>query len=51
MLGELSAAGREPQLDILARPADVAIQEHYVDRSVAAYFRQGQQNPVVYVNC
>lgn len=23
----------------------------YVDRSVAAYFRRGQQSPVVYVNC
>ncbi|HET6569768.1 MAG TPA: hypothetical protein VFG50_17515 [Rhodothermales bacterium] len=27
------------------------IWSHYVDRSVAAYFRYGQQSPVVYVNC
>jgi hypothetical protein len=40
-----------PRWEFLGRPADVAIREHYVDRSVAAYFRQGQQNPVVYVNC
>jgi hypothetical protein len=40
-----------PRWEFLGRPADAAIREQYVDRSVAAYFRQGQQNPVVYVNC
>jgi hypothetical protein len=37
--------------EFIGRPADADVREHYVDRSVAAYFRQGQQNPVVYVNC
>jgi hypothetical protein len=40
-----------PRWEFIGRPADADVREHYVDRSVAAYFRQGQQNPVVYVNC
>ena len=28
-----------------------AIRDGYVNRSVAAYFKRGQQNPVIYVNC
>ena len=31
--------------------ADASIRDNYVDRSVAAYFRQGQRSPVAYVNC
>ena len=27
------------------------IREKYIGRSVAAYFKRGQQNPIVYVNC
>jgi hypothetical protein len=37
--------------EFTGRVADAEIRKHYVDGSVAAYFRQGQQNPVVYVNC
>jgi hypothetical protein len=37
--------------EFTGRVAGAEIREHYVDRSVADYFRKGQQNPVVYVNC
>jgi len=37
--------------EFTGRVANAAIRGHYVDGSVAAYFRQGQQSPVVYVNC
>ncbi|MEA2238976.1 MAG: uncharacterized protein QOC81_3700 [Thermoanaerobaculia bacterium] len=37
--------------EFIGRPADAETREQYVDRSVAAYFRQGQRTPVVYVNC
>lgn len=37
--------------EFTGRVSDESLQEEYVDRSVAAYFKKGQQNPVVYVNC
>lgn len=37
--------------EFIGRVADAEIREHYVDGSVAKYFRQGQRSPVVYVNC
>jgi hypothetical protein len=40
-----------PRWEFIGRQADAEIRGQYVDRLVASYFRQGQQNPVVYVNC
>ena len=37
--------------ELTGRPADESIRSEYVGRSVAAYFRRGQQMPTVYVNC
>lgn len=37
--------------EFVGRVADREISTQYVDRSVRSYFRQGQQSPVVYVNC
>ena len=31
--------------------AEDRVRDKYLGRSVAHYFKQGQQNPVVYVNC
>jgi hypothetical protein len=37
--------------EFTGHPADESIRAKYVGGSVAAYFRQGQQMPTVYVNC
>lgn len=37
--------------EFLGKPAEESIQKLYVGRSVHRYFKQGQQSPVVYVNC
>ncbi len=37
--------------EFIGRQADAGIRDHYVNRAVAEYFKKGQQNPVVYVNC
>ncbi|MEA2463630.1 MAG: uncharacterized protein QOJ98_1377 [Acidobacteriota bacterium] len=45
---QLRTAGRR---EFLGRVADAEIRDAYVGRSVAEYFVQGLQSPVVYVNC
>jgi uncharacterized protein len=45
---QLKTAGRR---EFLGRVADPEVRDAYVGRSVAEYFVQGQQSPVVYVNC
>lgn len=45
---QLTTAGRR---EFLGRVADPTIRDSYVDRSVADYFPQGLQSPVIYVNC
>jgi len=42
---------REGRWEFIGRPADPALASGYVGRSVASYFKPGQQNPVVYANC
>jgi hypothetical protein len=42
---------REGRWEFIGAPADEVISAAYVDRSVRSYFRQGQQSPIVYVNC
>lgn len=42
---------RQCRWEFSEREAPSAIASQYVDRSVAFYFRRGQQSPVVYVNC
>jgi hypothetical protein len=37
--------------EFTGRTADESIRSEYAGRSVAAYFRRGQQMPTVYVNC
>jgi len=37
--------------EFVGHPAPPEIQEKYFGKSVAKYFRRGQQNPVVYVEC
>lgn len=37
--------------EFTGKPAPTEIRAEYVERSVASYFRQGQQTPTVYVNC
>jgi hypothetical protein len=37
--------------ELTGRPADEPIRSEYIGRSVAAYFRRGQQTPTAYVNC
>lgn len=41
----------EGRREFVGHIADMAIRDAYVGRSVAGQFRQGLQNPVVYVNC
>ena len=41
----------EGRWEFAGRPAPGEIGDIYMGRSVADYFRRGQQNPVVYVNC
>lgn len=43
--------GRKGRWEFVGQRAPEPIWSQYVDRSVAAYFRRGQQSPVVYVNC
>jgi uncharacterized protein len=45
---ELAIPGRQ---EFLGQPASESIRDRYVGKSVAAYFKRGQQSPVVYVNC
>jgi hypothetical protein len=45
---QLKTAGRR---EFLGRVADPEVRDAYVGRSVAEYFVQGLQSPVVYVNC
>ena len=45
---ELTVEGR---WEFCGTVADAQIRERYVDRSVGAYFKKGQQSPVTYVNC
>jgi uncharacterized protein len=45
---ELKIDGR---WEFTGRPAAARIRDRYVGRSVASYFKKGQQSPVVYVNC
>lgn len=45
---QLKTEGRR---EFLGRIADAAIRDAYVGRTVAEHFPQGQQNPVIYVNC
>jgi hypothetical protein len=45
---EMSTEGR---WEFTGRVAPVEVRDRYFGRSVAAYFRRGQQSPVVYVNC
>lgn len=37
--------------EFVGRPAHKDVREKYLKESVAHYFKHGQQNPVVYVNC
>ncbi len=37
--------------EFVGKPADERIRMQYVGRSVQHYFKQGLQNPVIYVNC
>jgi serine/threonine protein kinase len=37
--------------EFTGRAAEERVRDKYLGRSVAHYFKQGQQNPVVYVNC
>jgi serine/threonine protein kinase len=41
----------EGRWEFTGRLAPEEVRDKYVGRSVAAYFKHGQQNPVVYVNC
>jgi uncharacterized protein len=41
----------EGRWEFTGEPAGEAIRAQYVGRSVASYFRKGQQSPVVYANC
>ncbi len=45
---ELKIAGR---WEFIGKPAPEPVRSRYLNGSVAAYFKHGQQNPVVYVNC
>ncbi|MFN8471575.1 MAG: hypothetical protein U0822_05095 [Anaerolineae bacterium] len=45
---ELAGGGR---WEFVGHEAPEPVWSQYIDRSVAAYFRRGQQSPVVYVNC
>jgi hypothetical protein len=42
---------RQGRWEFTGHEAPSGIRSHYVDRSVASYFRRGQQSPVVYLNC
>ncbi len=44
---ELKIAGR---WELIGDPAPESVRSLYVNGKVAAYFKHGQQNPVVYVN-
>ena len=41
---------RDGRWEFVGRPATEAVRRRYVNRDVSAYFPQGSQNPVVYVN-
>lgn len=41
----------EGRWEFVGRRADDAIRSKYVGRSVKHYFKQGNQNPIRYVNC
>jgi uncharacterized protein len=45
---ELRIPGRQ---EFIGSVAPDSVRNRYVGRSVAAYFKRGQQSPVVYVNC
>ena len=45
---ELKMEGRQ---EFIGRLAANDVRDRYVGKSVAAYFKRGQQSPVVYVNC
>jgi hypothetical protein len=46
-----AAALKRNRWEFTGRPAEADIRDEYVGRTVASYFRQGQQMPTVYVNC
>lgn len=46
--GDMSTEGR---WEFTGRIAPVEVRNRYFGKSVAAYFKRGQQSPVVYVNC
>lgn len=46
--GEMSTEGR---WEFTGRIAPTEVRDRYFGRSVAAYFKRGQQSPVVYVKC
>lgn len=41
----------EGRWEFIGHPATEEVRSRYVDRSVASYFKPGQQNPIVYVGC
>jgi len=41
----------EGRWEFTGKPAPAKVREKYNGRSVASYFKKGQQSPVVYVNC
>lgn len=41
----------EGRWEFVGKPAEQSIRSQYVGKSVKDYFKQGIQNPVVYVNC
>jgi hypothetical protein len=45
------AEPRPGRWEFLGEPADAAVRNQYVGRSVQRYFKQGLQSPVVCVNC
>lgn len=45
-----SGEGREGRWEFVGRPAPENVRRRYVNRDVSAYFSQGAQNPIVYVN-
>src|SRR5688572_26820142 len=45
---ELAIDGRR---EFTGRVASDAVRDRYVGKSVASYFKHGQQSPVLYVNC